>query len=524
MIDRIGTNVVREALISRREIALVDVREEGVYAEAHPLFAASMPLSRLELEAWERIPRLATQIVVYDNGEGLAQRAVGCLRTLGYSAVSLLEGGLQGWSNGGGEIFKDVNVPSKAFGELVEATRHTPSLSASEVQSLIESNADVVILDARRYDEYQTMSIPKGVNVPGGELVYRLESLVGRAETTVIVNCAGRTRSIIGTQSLINAGIGSRVFALSNGTIGWSLAGQALEHGQSRRFAEPTPQQIAKAIARARAVAARAGVRMASSADLNSFLGEAGRTTYRFDVRTPEEYEEGHLAGFRSAPGGQLVQETDAFAPVRGARIVLSDDNTARANMTASWLAQMGWEVFVNLDGLGREPLESGARAPRVPTPPRVRVVSPVETKRAAEDGNAVILDLAPSAIYARGHIPQASFVIRSDIVDVTTRLGTDKRIIVTSSDGQLAQFAVADLEALGVAAWALGGGTRGWIQAGQPLTTDAAQYLSPPVDRYRRPYEGTDNAAQAMQAYLDWEFGLVDQLARDGTHGFKVI
>jgi hypothetical protein len=26
------------------------------------------------------------------------------------------------------------------------------------------------------------------------------------------------------------------------------------------------------------------------------------------------------------------------------------------------------------------------------------------------------------------------------------------------------------------------------------------------------------------MQAYLDWEFGLVAQLALDGTHGFKVL
>jgi hypothetical protein len=44
------------------------------------------------------------------------------------------------------------------------------------------------------------------------------------------------------------------------------------------------------------------------------------------------------------------------------------------------------------------------------------------------------------------------------------------------------------------------------------------------PIDVYKRPYEGTDNGAQAMQAYLDWEYGLVAQLERDGTHGFHVI
>ena len=40
----------------------------------------------------------------------------------------------------------------------------------------------------------------------------------------------------------------------------------------------------------------------------------------------------------------------------------------------------------------------------------------------------------------------------------------------------------------------------------------------------YRRPYEGTDVGTHAMQAYLDWEYGLVEQLRRDATHGFFVI
>jgi len=44
------------------------------------------------------------------------------------------------------------------------------------------------------------------------------------------------------------------------------------------------------------------------------------------------------------------------------------------------------------------------------------------------------------------------------------------------------------------------------------------------PSHRYRRPYEGTDVKESAMQAYLDWEYGLVEQLRRDATHGFFVI
>ncbi len=117
---------VRRALLEREEIALVDVREEDPHARSHPLFAANLSLSRLELEAPVRLPRRDVPVVVLDDGEGLAERAARRLSELGYTEVALLEGGLQGWREAGGELFQDVNVPSKAFGELVESERHTP--------------------------------------------------------------------------------------------------------------------------------------------------------------------------------------------------------------------------------------------------------------------------------------------------------------------------------------------------------------------------------------------------------------
>ncbi|MDP3337417.1 MAG: rhodanese-like domain-containing protein, partial [Rhodoferax sp.] len=217
---------VRQTLLKKQEIALLDVREEDLFAQAHPLFAANLPLNRVTADARRRIPRLDTLIVVYDEGEGLAQPAAQTLQQLGYSQVHLLDGGLQGWRQAGGEVFQDVNVPSKAFGELVDAQRHTPMLSAQEVKALLDAQANVVVLDARRFDEYQTMNIPTSISVPGAELVLRAAALATDPGTRIIVNCAGRTRSIIGTQSLVNAGIANPVAALRNGTIGWTLAGQ----------------------------------------------------------------------------------------------------------------------------------------------------------------------------------------------------------------------------------------------------------------------------------------------------------
>jgi rhodanese-related sulfurtransferase len=518
------TAQVRKALIERSEIALLDVREEGPFAAAHPLFAASLPLGRLELEIGDRVPRRSTRIVVYDNGEGLNTCAVDRLRALGYSDVSLLEGGLDGWRRAGGEVFRDVNTPSKAFGELVEARRHTPSLDAAEVKALLDAHADVVVLDARRFEEYRTMSIPTALSVPGAELVYRVQAAAPSPSSLVVVNCAGRTRSIIGAQSLVNAGIPNRVAALRNGTIGWTLAGFALEHGQMRS-ASAVPRDIAdRSRVAARQVAERAGVRRVVSRDLAVWADGDVRTTYRFDVRSPDEYARGHLPGFRSTPGGQLVQETDVFAPVRGARIVLWDPEQIRADMTASWLAQMGWDVCVVDDASLNEAREVGPWRPLIPPVPDVPGVEPSELEPERTRG-AVLVDVAPSVEYLRGHIPGAWLVSRTSRDSAMAALPSAAHYIVTSGDGVLASFFAPELAATtGARVSMLTGGTAAWTSSGRALRSDGERLTMSPIDVYKRPYEGTDNSAQAMQAYLDWEYGLVAQLERDGTHGFHVI
>ena len=517
---------VRAALLARREIALLDVREEDPHAQAHPLFAANFPLSRIATNAYAKLPRRSVPIVVLDDGEGDAERAAAKLSELGYSDVAVLAGGVAGWAAAGGELFRDVNVPSKAFGELVEATRHTPSFSAEEVQALIDANANVVIVDARRFDEYQTMSIPTATSVPGAELVLRVPALAPAPNTQVIVNCAGRTRSIIGTQSLINAGLPNPVAALRNGTIGWTLAGQTLERGQSRRFGEVAEDTRQSAGEAARQVAERAGVGRIGRDTLLSWQQQDGRSTYFFDVRPPEEYEAGHLPGFRNVPGGQLVQETEMVAPVRGARLVLADNAGVRADMSASWLAQMGWEVYV-LDGVGPADFnESGPWQPPLPALPAVNFISPAELARhQRETGDVAVLDLTTSANYLRGHVPGAWFVQPSRLAAALDRIPPASLYVLTCATSQLALFFAAELEELLASpVRVLAGGTQGWCAAGQPLEAGPTRLASPPIDRYRRPYEGTDNPREAMQGYLDWEFGLVDQLARDGTHGFFVI
>jgi rhodanese-related sulfurtransferase len=326
-----------------------------------------------------------------------------------------------------------------------------------------------------------------------------------RPETLVVVNCAGRTRSIIGAQSLINAGIPNKVVALKNGTMGWHLAGLELERGQTRMA--PAPTDTAPAKVAAAKVAKRFGIRTISVAELKS-----DRTTYVFDVRSPEEYATGHLAGSISAPGGQLVQGTDSYAAVQGARIALVDDNGIRATMTASWLLQMGWpEVYVVNDAV----LDSVDPAFPIQAPSCPTVV-------AKDVGSALILDFASSLQYRTGHIPGAAFAIRSRLANHLASFTSP--VVCTSPDGVLARFAAADLSMLlkrDVAA--LEGGTQAWKAAGLPMEAGETRMLEPPAeDVWYKPYDRKAQVEAAMQDYLTWEVALVEQIRRDPDCRFK--
>jgi rhodanese-related sulfurtransferase len=344
------------------ELALLDVREHGEYGEGHLLFAVSVPYSVLEAEIAARVPRRSVRTVLVGGGDDVAERAAARMTQVGYTNVSILDGGIDAWNDAGYVIFKGENVPSKAFAEVVEHACDTPSISADELQAMFDGNDDIVVLDSRTPDEYSRMSIPQGINVPGAELAYRMHELVPSPDTLVVVNCAGRTRSIIGAQSLINAGIPNKVVALRGGTQGWVLSGHELAHGASDFFGAVTAKGQAQGKKVMASVQQRYGVRVVDRATLDQWQAEREqRTLHIIDVRSEAEYAAGHLADSIGVPGGQLVQASDRWIGTRGARIVLVDDTQVRATMTAHWMQQMRWDVYVLEGGIGNDATDTAA-------------------------------------------------------------------------------------------------------------------------------------------------------------------
>jgi rhodanese-related sulfurtransferase len=517
----VDAHSLKAMLFDGEELALIDLREELIFSQNHLLFARSVPLSRLELKFASLVPRRSTRIVLCDDGDGLVERAVEVLARSGYTNLFTLAGGVAGWAAARLELFAGVNVPSKAFGEFVEHDSGTPSIDAPELDRLIRGGTDMVVLDSRPFDEYQRVSIPTAVNVPGAELVLRIHDLAPSPDTLVVVNCAGRTRSIIGAQSLINAGVPNKVVALRNGTMGWSLAGLTCEQGKAKRAPDASGGGLAWAKSAAEAVAKRFGITRIDRAALERWRAEDGeRTLYLFDVRDPREYETGHVSGALSAPGGQLVQATDQYVGTLGARIVLVDDAEVRAVMTASWLRQMGWkDVFVLAEAggeTGRPPAPVLGAAPAA-----LRIDSAALAELIARD-DATVIDLSLSRDYRTAHIPGSYFAIRSRLVKALAAVPLRGTLVLTSEDGVLAALAASDAQALvaNPVRW-LDGGNAAWRAAGHSLTANDPRLADEAVDAWLKPYERPNDTTKAMSEYLSWEVDLLARIERDGSTNF---
>ena len=513
---------VRRWLGDGGEIAFIDVREEGQHGAGHPLLAVNLPYSHLEIAIGRLVPRHTCRIVLVDDGDGVAGKAARRLAALGYDAAHVLKGGIDAWA-ADYPLFPSTNVPSKAFAEIVEHDYGTPAISAAELDRRRRAGEKVIVLDSRPLDEYARFHVPGAVPCPGAELVLRFADLVADPDALVIVSCAGRTRGIIGAQSLLTAGVPNRVASLEGGTQAWRLAGLDLEHGITSALVPPSPAAIAAAQLRAASVAARFAVRSIDRATLAAWQGEAERrTTYLLDVRTPGEFAAGHLPGSLSAPGGQLVQAIDRWVATRGARLVLIDDIGARAVMTAQWLMQMGWDASVLDRPFDGQSLEAGPGVTR-PALPDVLAIGVAEAAHWLNDGAAVVI--GSSAEYRQGHPEDAVWAIRPRLDRLPASVLRASRIVVFADDEAVGALAASDLAEIAAGPVVLlQGGTSAWHAAARPF---AASPDDPPdaerIDTIFWNYDRHSGNQEAMRAYLRWETELPGEIARDGLAGFRL-
>jgi rhodanese-related sulfurtransferase len=461
-------------------------------------------------------------VVTSKTSDDETHRAAAIVASRGYGDVKVLTGGNDAWAEAGYVLITNFNALSKALGEFVERRYDTPKITVEELKRRLDDQEDLVVLDSRPFDEYEAIAIPTGVDAPGAELVYRAFDAVPDETTPVVVNCAGRTRAIIGAQALINAGFPNPVYSLENGTAAWLIAGYEPAVGQSDLAPAPTGKGLERAVEAARSVAARFGVRDIDREELDAYRSEAGeRSLYLFDVRTREEYEAGHLEGARHVPGGQLVQTSDFHIGSRKGRVVVVDDaDGVRANGTAAWLVQLGLpDVTVYRLG-ANDPLVQG---PDVPPRPEGDVSLIGVDELAAHREDHVVVDLEqPSPYVANRHFIPGSYVARRFTLSRTLPQLDDARpVVLTSGDGEVARWAAADLVGSHPApVFALDGGTSAWKAAGHDTLTGPGQPAFDPAEAIPAPVT-LEERRQNLEWYVAWGDEIVGELERDGLVAF---
>ncbi len=522
-LKRISAQQLKTMLHDGTEFALLDVREPGQFGESHMLFATPCPYSRLELDIVTLVPRSAAAIVLTDDGDlGVAERAAARLQAMGYTDVAVVDGGNRAWAAAGYALLKGVNVPSKTFGELVEHVYNTPRITAKDLLRMQETGEDFVLFDGRPVNEHHKMTIPGSTCIPNAELPLRALALVKSPGTRIVVNCAGRTRSILGAQTLINFGVPNPVCALENGTQGWFLADLKLEYGSTRKYPEKIDEaRLPAQQEAARKLAERFRLRTVKAAEVEGWFKDTQRTTYLVDVRTPEEFKAGSIPGAVHAAGGQLIQATDQWVGVRNARIVVIDGGeNVRAPVVASWLVQLGCDPYI-LEGGVKAPLKGMPAAK--PALPALATISASELKTLLDRGAASVFVLGPSMDFRKAHVPGSRWSIRSRLA--ADAKGAKTPVVLVCDDTDLARLAATELIDAGLKdVKLLDGGLQAWTKAG--YATEASPNTPPDADCIDYLFFVHDRHAgnrEAMKQYLSWETGLMAQLDDQDKASFKV-
>ena len=536
MADPIAAEQLEQLFNDTKPFALIDVREPGEYNSSHIPGSSLMPRRRLEFDLHLAVPHAGTLIVLCDDDGRRVSQAVSTVEALGFDNVAWLEGGINRWMSLDLPTEWGVNVPSKDFGEKVEVVHHVPEIDAIELRSRMDRGDKMVILDSRTPEEYRRFCIPGGRSVPGGELALRITDITADLDpdTTVVVNCAGRTRSIIGTRILQRMGLDREVVGLKNGTSGWVLAGYELESGADRDLLPSvSPEGRAAAEAYADRCAAEDGVRFLDIAGLDALADRSiSESVYFIDVRTTEEYDRGRIPGFRWFPGGQCVQRSDDVAVVKNAPIVFCCDGKARAALTGSWFRQLGYEEVYAIDGgiqawvaAGR-PLESGmsigamndgsiAGDTESELLMEARRTMPAVTARDLDQNRPdAIIFVDTSQDFARGHVPGSRWTPRGWLEwQITDHVASnDASIVVTCVDGRQSLLAAATLRQMGYSnVSALQGGMNAWQAAHLPVEEGLAGVMRTPSDVV---FSGPDRTYADMQNYLRWETALGEKYA----------
>jgi rhodanese-related sulfurtransferase len=506
----------------RKRRALIDVREYAEYKQEHILGATPLPRRLLEFRMRQVVPSKVTHVALCDDDGRRARLASQTLVRMGYSRVDVLEGGLKNWVEHGYPIEFELNTSPKIFGEKVFVDMKIPEITPERLHEMMEKSEEPLVIDVRPPEEHKASCIPGAVGLPGGDLLLRIADMMDDPEQMLVLHCAGRTRSIISTATLRRMGY-PNAYALRNGTMGWILAGFELERGSKAHLENPSAKALQASEEFKSKLDREDHVQYMDPNELRSVLSvRETENVYLIDVRTREEFVEGHVAGFQWRPAVQAIQQVDEIIAVNDSRIIITCDVGVRSTMVASWYGRMGFRNVQVLRGGVRGWRAKGFTIEGGPDNPipfgitearkEVTMLPPKKFQDFIANEKALIIYVDTSDKYADCHIPESLWILRSWLeIQISDMVQSKTDAIgITCADGGNAPLAGATLNELGFQrVAALQGGISAWKEAGLPLEVRPVSSKAP---KDVLPFIGTSMSKEDMLRYLTWEQELADK------------
>ena len=518
---KITPETVRSWISDKEEVAFIDVREIGQHTNGHPFFSISIPYSLFEFNIKILVPNKQTRVILIDNNNGISDLVYNIAHQMGYSNISIIEGGVEEWVSAGYKLFDGINVPSKSFGELIEKYFHTPSITAKELAQKQKNNENYIVIDGRPFLEYNKMSIPKSICCPNAELFFRVSSYIKDINTEIIINCAGRTRSIIGAQTLINFGIKNKVKALENGTQGWFLSELSLEHNKNK-YLEVLPndleiQQLQKKVLK---LTNDLNIDLIDLKKAQELIIDKKKSTFIFDVTTSKTIST-KPGTIMNVPGGQLIQATDKYIGVWKATVILVDDgDLIRAGTTSFWLKKMGYEVYILKEGL----LKAQTLKFTKEIDHKLIDLDFINLEDLVKIKKQILYDIRSSKDFCKMRIKNSIWLNRAHLY--REKIKTDDPIIIITDNLEKASLIVKDLKQkdkgaiIKVYKW-----NQNEITSYPSLIDVTIETLSKQnnIDFNFHTHMRHDGNKEHAKQYLEWEINLVSKMDKQELSFFKL-
>jgi rhodanese-related sulfurtransferase len=487
-------------MLAEKKPVLLDVRQPEEYQAGHIKDSFNVPLRELAKNL-ALLPDKNADIVVICKGGFRAMMGMTALNILGYNNARNLKGGFDAWV---GEELPSVTdafkpEPGKApdiTADLLAAVdkvlsnlpKNWDGVAAKDLAAELV-DAPPILIDVRSNEEWATGYIEGASHIWINEFMSRQKDWPADKNAKIVVYCAASYRGGI-AKIMLNLMGYTNVRNLSGGSAAWVAAGLPLKGASAAAFNLDTAlADFLKAMPET--------FNAVRPADLEAEL-KAGPKPVLLDVRTADEYTEGHLEGAINIPLQEITKHLDLL-PKLDENIVVYCGSGHRSAIVMTALELLGYtKVRSMLSGItawaaAKYPVsttaveaKAGARpefkadifklvdAYMTAIPAGYYTIKAADLNVALTEKPPVLIDVRTDAEWSAGRIQGAVHIGLADFMTKKSEWPTDKAaaVVIYDNPTHRSTMAMVLMQLEGYTnVKVLSGGTGAWEKANLPLT-----------------------------------------------------